>query len=167
MQSSFKIMNTLLLSHLLLILTSAWAVEPSSQNDRCCKLFVDPTGTHIIITTDNADNFIIDTNNQKQKKASSLSKWNFRIGALTFLHTFSKSGSDPIRGESEPLHGTIVPSAAAWTVLIGTHNGILYETTIDNKGKFTDVCLSPLSLLSHTFIFPCHSFSLSPLLCRS
>ena len=103
------------------------------------KFFVDPTGTHLIVTTVGGDNYYCDTT-LKKCKFSALQKWSFRISALEFLYNFSgKTGYEQLRSDSEPLIGYTLPSSPVWTVLIGTDRGVLYETTIDAKGKFSDV----------------------------
>ena len=124
--------NITLSSHL------EWQLDGVGPAD-AAKFFVDPTGTHLIVTTVNGENFYCDTT-QKKSKFSSLPKWNFRISALEFLYNFSnKTGYDALRTESEPLIGASLPSSPTWTVLIGTEKGVLYETTLEAKGKFSDV----------------------------
>ena len=109
-----------------------------SNQGEIAKFFVDPTGTHVIVTSAKGDNFYLDTT-VKKTKFTALQKWTFNISTLEFIYNFSSKTGYDLTSDSEPLMGATLPSTPAWTVLIGTDRGVLYETTVEPKGKFSEV----------------------------
>eukprot|EP00771_Trimastix_marina_P002723 gnl/Trimastix_PCT/3878.p1 GENE.gnl/Trimastix_PCT/3878~~gnl/Trimastix_PCT/3878.p1 ORF type:complete len:1128 (-),score=305.69 gnl/Trimastix_PCT/3878:97-3480(-) len=104
-------------------------------NENATKIFVDPSGAHIFITTESARNYYYQAGT-KMKAPKLLEKWRLCIESMAFLLPLEELRGDE-RGQILPLHGGPhhADPRVNWGLLVGTQDGRLIETTLELRDK--------------------------------
>ncbi|KAA6403141.1 MAG: hypothetical protein EZS28_001329 [Streblomastix strix] len=122
-----------------------YTIKLGKQNETIIKCFADPYCSNIFVSTSLGENYYIQAPG-KENSAKHLPKWKLQIESMAFAIPL-KNVQDKVQGFIGLLHGTSIPNKLGqnWCILIGTRDGRLLETTLENREKV------PTEILSSVF----------------